>query len=102
MNHDLYRIANIPEDLWPLSRVVDGVIYTPTLEELLSNGFITQEEYDRQKSLFNTQPSEIELLREENTTLKLTLAELAETQEANKTETQSALAELAEMITGGA
>ncbi|MEG0449908.1 MAG: hypothetical protein RR595_08635 [Lysinibacillus sp.] len=46
--------------------------------------------------------SETEFLQEENTTLKLAVAELAEAQEQAKLETQIALAELAESILGGA
>lgn len=40
-------------------------------------------------------------LETENTALKLALAELAETQEADKLATQLALAELAELVAGG-
>ncbi|MEK4146429.1 hypothetical protein NST02_04975 [Robertmurraya sp. FSL W8-0741] len=46
-------------------------------------------------------PSETELIKEENLTLKLAIAELAETQEQAKLETQLALAELAESLHGG-
>ncbi|MEK4148911.1 hypothetical protein NST02_23300 [Robertmurraya sp. FSL W8-0741] len=46
-------------------------------------------------------PSETDLLKEENLTLKLAIAELAETQEQAKLETQLALAELAESLHGG-
>lgn len=45
--------------------------------------------------------SEIELLKEENTELKLALAELAETHEQTKLEIQLALADLAESLAGG-
>ncbi|KYG90024.1 hypothetical protein A0U40_09885 [[Bacillus] sp. KCTC 13219] len=45
--------------------------------------------------------SEVELLKDENTTLKLAVAELAEAQEQTKIETQIALAELAESLVGG-
>jgi hypothetical protein len=48
------------------------------------------------------QPPEPGPLETENTALKLALAELAETQEADKLATQLALAELAEIIAGGA
>lgn len=47
------------------------------------------------------QPSEIELLQAENQELKLAMAELAEAHEQSKLETQLALAELAESLTGG-
>ena len=47
-------------------------------------------------------PTEIDLLREENTLLQLALADLAEAQEADKTEIQLALVELAELLDGGA
>ncbi|MDH6430292.1 MULTISPECIES: hypothetical protein [unclassified Paenibacillus] len=47
-----------------------------------------------------TPPTEIEILREENTELKLALTELAEAQEADKTEMQLALAEIAGLIGG--
>lgn len=43
----------------------------------------------------------IEALEAENITLKLALADLAETQEAEKLATQLALAELAELVAGG-
>ena len=46
-------------------------------------------------------PSETDLLKEEKLTLKLGIAELAETQEQAKLETQLALAELAESLLGG-
>lgn len=45
--------------------------------------------------------TELECLQEENTKLKVALAELAEAAEADKTKTQLALAELAEMIATG-
>lgn len=45
---------------------------------------------------------EIASLKAENLELKLAMAELAETQEADKLTTQLALAELAELIAGGA
>lgn len=45
--------------------------------------------------------TEIELLQDENLDLKLALAEIAETQEATKTEMQLALAEMAEALFGG-
>ncbi|MNW57374.1 hypothetical protein D3C74_351720 [compost metagenome] len=47
------------------------------------------------------EPTELELLRSENTELKLAITELAEANENDKTETQLALAELAALITGG-
>jgi hypothetical protein len=47
------------------------------------------------------QPDKITELEAENTSLKLALAELAETQEADKLATQLALAELAELVAGG-
>ncbi|XID92509.1 hypothetical protein ACF3MZ_29280 [Paenibacillaceae bacterium WGS1546] len=46
-------------------------------------------------------PSEVERLRGENLELKLALTELAKAQEEDKTEIQLALAELAELYTGG-
>lgn len=45
--------------------------------------------------------SETEILKEENTNLKIAVAELAEAQEQAKLETQLALAELAESLVGG-
>ncbi|MEK3873710.1 MULTISPECIES: hypothetical protein [unclassified Paenibacillus] len=45
--------------------------------------------------------TELERLQEENTKLKVALAELAEAAEVDKTKTQLALAELAEMIAAG-
>lgn len=63
----------------------------------------TQGEIDDEiAALPPTEPTEIELLREENTMLQLALAELAEAQEADKTDTQLALAELASLLDGGA
>lgn len=52
--------------------------------------------------LEDIQKSETELLKEENTSLKLAVAELAEAQEQQKLDTQLALAELAESLMGGA
>lgn len=46
------------------------------------------------------EPTELEQLRTENTELKLALTELAEAQEADKTEIQLALAEIAGLIGG--
>lgn len=43
----------------------------------------------------------IEELQAENTALKLALAEMAETQQTDKQEMQSALAEIAELVGGG-
>ncbi|MDU5947696.1 MAG: hypothetical protein E6Z15_11545 [Paenibacillus macerans] len=48
-----------------------------------------------------SEPTELERLQEENTKLKVALAELAEAAEVDKTKTQLALAELAEMIAAG-
>lgn len=49
-----------------------------------------------------TPPTEvIEKLQNENTDLKLAIAELAETSESDKIDMQLALAELADLITGG-
>lgn len=45
------------------------------------------------------QPTELERLQQENMELKLALAELAESNETDKTQIQVALAELAELVT---
>ena len=46
---EILKSANIPIEWWPYCKIIDGVIYTPTDEELLQNGFITQEEYTTRK-----------------------------------------------------
>lgn len=52
--------------------------------------------------IFEDNPlTETELLKEENMSLKLAVAELVEMQETAKLETQMALAELAESLLGG-
>lgn len=61
--------------------------------------------YDRATSEWSTEKYEPEPspeLEDENTTLKLAMAELAEAYEQEKTELQLAIAELAEIVTGGA
>lgn len=46
-------------------------------------------------------PTEIDLLKQENTQLSIALAELAQANEQDKIETQLAIAELAELVIGG-
>lgn len=46
-------------------------------------------------------PSELDILKQENLELKLALAEMAEKQEVAQLETQLAMAELAEAVMGG-
>lgn len=46
-------------------------------------------------------PSEIAILKQENTQLSIALAELAQANEQDKIETQLAIAELANLVTGG-
>lgn len=60
-----------------------------------------QKEQVEQKEEAKNKPTEIEVLQEENTELKLAMAEMAESIETEKTKNQLALAELAEMIIGG-
>ncbi|WP_342511228.1 hypothetical protein MKY34_13015 [Sporosarcina sp. FSL K6-1522] len=68
---------------------------------------ITEKEYNELKGEIlaahpnNEIPSEMEQLQQENTELKLAIAELAEAHELSKLETQLALAEIAEAMTGG-
>lgn len=61
---------------------------------------ITDEELATLKNQPQPKP-EIELLKDENLELKLALAEMAETQQSDKTEMQLALAEIAEILLGG-
>ncbi|MGO4345549.1 hypothetical protein AB4Z45_08665 [Paenibacillus sp. MCAF9] len=62
----------------------------------------SQEELDAEWQLRPLTPlSELDLLKLENTELKIALAELAEAQEADKTDMQLALAELADLLLGG-
>lgn len=62
---------------------------------------LTLEEIEELRRTQPQEPDELERLRAENTELKLTLTELAEAQENDKVEMQLALAELAEIVTGG-
>lgn len=95
--------------------VSDVELNVPDTHEFFKNPFIYkvvfgtlvkdetyQKEQVEQKEEAKNAPTEIELLKEENTELKLALAEMAESIEIGKMENQLALAELAEMITGGA
>ncbi|MCK1985157.1 MULTISPECIES: hypothetical protein [Peribacillus] len=72
-----------------------------------SNGKLVKDaEYQKsliaEKEAAKNAPTEMELLKEENLGLKLVIAEMAEEREADRNETQLAIAELAELISGGA
>lgn len=86
-------------------RVPVGVPYLETEipeNKMLKFGIGVDVSVEPHEPIFEDIPkSEVELLKDENTTLKLAVAELAEMQEQEKLNTQLALAELAESLTTG-
>ncbi|WP_249593634.1 hypothetical protein [Peribacillus frigoritolerans] len=77
----------------------------PFIYKLISGNLVKDTEYQQeqleQKNEIENKPTEIQILQEENTNLKLALAEMAEKMEIEKISMMLAVAELAENINGG-
>ncbi|PKF90554.1 hypothetical protein CW306_03345 [Bacillus sp. BA3] len=77
----------------------------PFIYKLISGNLVKdtgyQQEQIEQKNEMENKPTEIQILHEENTDLKLALAEMAEKLEIEKINMMLAVAELAENINGG-